>query len=545
MHASLIRLGAALTMSLGALTLGALSLGALTLGALSLGALSLAAIPAAAETTLRFAPETLTRILDPHFSTSFQVRDFGYLVFDTLFAVNDRFEPRPQMVERWTVSPDGLTYVFTLRSGLRWHDGAPVKAEDCVASLKRWGSRDAMGGALMRATAELAVIDDASFRLVLREPFAFVLQALGKVGAVVPFMMPKRLADSPGTEQIKEIIGSGPFRYVPAQTDAGFKLVVVKNEAYVPRNEPPVWASGGKVAKVDRIELIAIPDAATQVNALIKGEVDFIETLTTDLAPLVEKSRTAHAVAGNPFGVQALMRMNHLQPPFDDVRVRRAIAMAIDQERYMQATVGRPDAYKTCWAMMVCDTPYATQAGAPKHDIEGARRLIKEAGVDLARPIVLLHVADAPNIAPLGHVTADLLRSLGFKVDMQAMDFPTFAARRLKQGPVSAGGWNIAHTTLSAPEVANPIASSPLIASGTDGWWGWAKDDETERLRAAFAREADPAKQKELAQDIQVRAYDQVLYLPLGQIKVASGAHNRLSGVLPAPVPLFWNIEKR
>jgi peptide/nickel transport system substrate-binding protein len=504
-----------------------------------------AQFPAHAQTTIRFAPETLTRILDPHFSTSFQVRDFGYLVFDTLFAVNDRFEPQPQMVDTWTVSPDGLTYTFVLRPGLSWHDGSPVRAEDCVASIKRWGSRDAMGGALLRATAEMTVIDDKSFRLVLKEPFQFVLQALGKVGAVVPFMMPKRLAQTPGTEQVKEIIGSGPFRLVPGESDPGFTLVVVRNEAYVPRKEPPVWASGGKIAKVDRIELIAVPDPQTQVNALIKGEIDFIETLTTDLRPLVVNSKTTHTVDGNPFGVQALMRMNHLQPPFDDVRVRRAIAMAVDQERYMQATVGSPDAYKLCWAMMVCDTPYGTSAGAPKYDPEGAKRLIREAGVDLARPIVLLHVANAPNIAPLGYVTAELLQSLGFKVDIQTMDFPTFAARRLNQGPVSERGWNIAHTTLSAPEVWNPIASAPLLASGLDAWWGWPKDDEIERLRAAFARESDLARQKQVAEAIQVRAYEDVLYLPLGQIKVASAAHNRLSGVLPAPMPVFWNIEKR
>jgi peptide/nickel transport system substrate-binding protein len=512
---------------------------------LAAAAIALAALPARAETIIRYAPETLTRILDPHFSTSFQVRDFGYLVFDTLFAVNDRFEPQPQMVDTWTVSPDGLTYTFALRPGLLWHDGTPVKAEDCVASIRRWGSRDAMGAALMRATAELAAIDERSFRLVLREPFAFVLQSLGKVGAIVPFMMPKRLAETPGTEQVKEIVGSGPFRFVPAQSEPGFKLVVVRNDAYVPRREPPLWASGGKVAKVDRIELIAIPDPTTQVNALIKGEIDFIETLTTDLRPLVEGSKTAHTVDGNPFGVQALMRMNHLQPPFDDVRVRRAVAMAVDQERYMQATVGSPQAYKLCPAMMVCDTPYATAAGAPKRDIDAARRLIREAGTDLAKPVVLLHIANAPNIAPLGYVTAELLQSLGFKVDMQTMDFPTFAVRRLKQGPVAEGGWNIAHTTLSAPEVANPIASSPLLASGRDGWWGWAKDDEVERLRAAFAGEADPTRQKALAEAIQVRAYAAVLYLPLGQVKVASAAHNRLTGIVPAPMPVFWNIEKR
>jgi peptide/nickel transport system substrate-binding protein len=504
-----------------------------------------AVLPAHPQTTIRYAPETLTRILDPHFSTSFQVRDFGYLVFDTLFAVNDRFEPQPQMVDTWSVTPDALTYTFVLRPGLAWHDGLPVRAEDCVASIKRWGSRDAMGGALLRATATITVIDDKSFRLVLKEPFAFVLQALGKIGAIVPFMMPKRLAQTPGTEQIKEIIGSGPFRFLPGESNPGFTLVVVRNEAYVPRKEPPVWTSGGKIAKVDRIELIAIPDPQTQVNALIKGEIDYIETLTTDLRPLVVNSRSAHKVEGNPFGVQALMRMNHLQPPFDDVRVRRAIAMAVDQERYMQATAGSPDAYKLCWAMMVCDTPYGTAAGAPKHDPEGAKRLIREAGVDLSRPIVLLHVADAPNIAPLGYVTAELLQSLGFKVDMQTMDFPTFASRRLKQGPVSEGGWNIAHTTLSAPEVWNPIASAPLLASGIDGWWGWAKSDEVERLRAAFARESDPARQKQLAEAIQIRAYEDVLYLPLGQIKVASAAHNRLTGILPASVPVFWNIEKR
>ena len=187
---------------------------------------------AEAQSVLRVAPETLSRILDPHFTTSFTTRDFGYLVFDTLFAVDDRFEPKPQMVERYTLSDDRLTYTFVLRPGLKWHDGQPVTAADCVASLRRWASRDPMGQTLARFTASLEATDASTIKLVLKEPYGLVLDSLAKIGAPVPFMMPERIARTPGSEQVKEIIGSGPYKFRADLHEPGVKIVLEKFADY-------------------------------------------------------------------------------------------------------------------------------------------------------------------------------------------------------------------------------------------------------------------------------------------------------------------------
>ena len=255
----------------------------------------LAAPPTQAQSLLRVAPETLSRILDPHFTTSFTTRDLGYLVYDTLFAVDDKFEPKPQMVESYTVSPDKLTYTFVLRPGLKWHDGQPVTAADCVASIRRWASRDSMGQMLTRFTASLEATDAGTIKLVLKEPYGMVLDSLAKVGAPVPFMMPERIARTPGSEQVKEIVGSGPYKFRADLHEPGVKIVLEKFADYKPRSEPPNWASGAKIAKLDRIEMLGMPDAQTQVSALIRGEVDYLERVPADLLPLLDAKSGAKA----------------------------------------------------------------------------------------------------------------------------------------------------------------------------------------------------------------------------------------------------------
>jgi peptide/nickel transport system substrate-binding protein len=513
--------------------------------ALVAGAL-LASAPAVSQTTLRVAPETLSRVLDPHFTTSFTTRDFGYLVYDTLFAVDDKFEPKPQMVESWKVSDDKLTYSFTLRPGLLWHDGQPVTAADCVASLKRWASRDSMGQTLMKFTASLEPVDAGSFKLVLKEPYGLVLDSLAKVGAPVPFMMPERIAKTPGAEQVKEIVGSGPYKFRADLHEPGVKIVLEKFAGYKPRSEPPVWASGAKIAKVDRIEMLGLPDAQTQVSALIRDEVDYLERIPADLVPLLDADSNAHAEIVSRFGFQAIMRMNHLQPPFDNVKVRQAIARAIDRSFYAGVVAGDPKLATDCAAIFGCGTPLESSAGIPKRDIAAAKALLKEANVDFSKPIVMLHVANAPGIAALGNVTRQVLVDLGFKVDMRAMDFQTFAMSRLNTGPVDKGGWNIAHTTNTVPDQSNPMSNPFLVAAGSPtSAWGWPTDPETEALRLKFAKAEDPAERKSVAAAIQTRAYEQVLYLPLAQFTAPSAWRNSLDGVLKSPVMLLYNIEKK
>ena len=501
---------------------------------------------AEAQSVLRVAPETLSRILDPHFTTSFTTRDLGYLVFDTLFAVDDHFEPRPQMVERYTLSDDRLTYSFVLRPGLKWHDGQPVTAADCVASLRRWASRDPMGQTLTKFTSSLEAPDASTIKLVLKEPYGLVLDSLAKIGAPVPFMMPERIAKTPGSEQVKEIIGSGPYKFRADLHEPGVKIVLEKFADYQPRPEPPVWASGGKIAKIDRIEMLGMPDAQTQVSALINGEVDYLERVPADILSLIDAKSGAKAEVVSDFGFQAIMRMNHLQPPFDNVKVRQAVAHAVDRSLYAAVVAGDPQFASACSAIFGCGMPYESREGVPAYDLALAKAMLKEANVDFSKPLVMLHVSDAPGIAALGNVTRQLLVDLGFKVDMQSMDFQTFATRRLNTKSVSEGGWNIAHTTSSVPDQGNPLSNAFMVATGAPtGNWGWPSDPRTEELRLQFAKATDEAARKRIATELQVEAYQQVLYLPLAQFTTPSAWRTNLQGVLKSPAMVLYNIEKK
>jgi peptide/nickel transport system substrate-binding protein len=498
------------------------------------------------QSVLRVAPETLSRILDPHFTTSFTTRDLGYLIYDTLFAVDENFEPKPQMVESYTVSPDKLTYVFVLRPGLKWHDGQPVTATDCVASIRRWASRDSMGQTLTKFLASLDAPDAGTIKLVLTEPYGLVLDSLAKVGAPVPFMMPERIARTPGSEQVKDIIGSGPYKFRADLHEPGVKIVLEKFADYKPRSEPPSWASGAKLAKINRIEMLGLPDAQTQVSALIRGEVDYLERVPADLLPLLDAKSGAKAEVVSKFGFQAIMRMNHLQPPFDNPKVRQAIAKAVDRSMYAAVVAGDPSFATDCAAIFGCGMPYESKTGIPARDLAAAKAMLKEAAIDMSKPIVMLHVANAPGIAALGNVTRQLLVDLGFQVEMQAMDFQTFATRRLNTKPVSEGGWNIAHTTNTVPDQGNPLSNPFLVALGAPASaWGWPTDPKTEELRLKFATAPDVTARKAIAAEIQARAYEQVLYLPLAQFTAPSAWRDNLQGVLKSPVMLLYNIDKK
>ena len=233
---------------------------------------AVAALPASvalaqSQKVLKFIPQADLRILDPISTTAYITRNHGYMVYDTLFAMDEKFQVKPQMVDKFDVSKDQLTYTFTLRDGLKFHDGQPVRSADCIASIDRWSKRDALGQKLAEATESWSAVDDKTFRLKLKKPFPLTLEALAKPSSNVPFIMPERIAKTDPFKNIDDPIGSGPFKFVRAEWVPGNKVVYVKNTDYVPRKEPPSWASGGKVVKVDRVEWIYIPDSATAAAA--------------------------------------------------------------------------------------------------------------------------------------------------------------------------------------------------------------------------------------------------------------------------------------
>jgi peptide/nickel transport system substrate-binding protein len=523
--------------------------------ALSVLALSVALTSQALTSQAIAAGKTITavmhsdlRIIDPLFTTAYITRDHGYMIYDTLLATDSNFKIQPQMAD-WKVSDDKLTYTFTLRDGLKWHDGTPVTAEDCVASLKRWGKSDNMGQKLMDFTASIEPIDAKSFALKLKEPYGLVLDSIGKPSSYVPFMMPKRMAETPAGQQMKEQIGSGPFKFVQAEFQPGVKAVYEKNTDYVPRKEPASWTSGGKVVKVDRVEWITMADAQTAVNALQSGDIDFMENPSFDILPVLTANKEIKVETLNKLGFQTLGRMNFLYPPFDDVKVRRAAFLAMNQKDVLDALVGNPEYYKICGAFFVCGTPLASDIGSETlvkgTGMAAAKKALAESGYD-GTPIVIMAPGDVVTLKAQPVVAAQLLRDAGFKVDLQATDWQTVVARRASQKPPKEGGWNMFFTNWVGADVVNPIANFSIGGRGKNGgWFGWAEDAKIEQLKDAYARSSSPDEQKKIAAEIQQEAYDQVIYIPLGQYLAPSAWRKSLSGVLDGPAtPIFWNIDK-
>jgi len=422
-----------------------------------------------------------------------------------------------------------------------------VTAEDCVASIKRWAAKDSMGQKLMSVVAELSSPDAKTIKMVLKEPYGLVLDSLGKASANVPFMMPKRVAETDANTQITDYTGSGPFIFKKDEWKPGEKAVYVRNPKYKPRNEPPSGLAGGKVVKVDRVEWITIPDQQTQVNALLNGEIDLVEIVPPDLLPLLQKDKNIKTLVTNTAGRQYAMRFNVLYKPFDNAKIRQAVLYALDQKAFLEANVGNPNYYTLCKSLYPCGSPLATTKGWDDKlsgNTAKARELLKEAGYD-GTPVVLLHQTDIAGHSNLATVAKPQLEAAGFKVDLQAMDWQTLVARRNKKDSPDKGGWSAFFTSWGSPDVMNPVSAAYINASCDKATFGWPCDAEIEKLRDAFAKETDPAKQKAIAEQVAVREVDYPTYVPLGQFTTPTAIRSNVTGLLQVPELALWNVEKK
>jgi len=511
------------------------------LAALALGG------PATAETTLRVVLHSDLKIVDPIWTTAYIVRNHGYMIYDTLFAMDAKGEIKPQMVDKYEVSKDQLTYTLTLRDGLSWHDGKPVTTEDCVASIKRWSAKDSMGQKLMGFVKDIQIVNAKTFKIVLNEPTGLVLGALGKPSSNVPFMMPKRVAETDPNTQISDFTGSGPFVFKKEEWKAGDKAVYVKFDKYKARAEPPSGLAGGKVVKVDRVEWKWIPDHQSAVNALLAGEIDYIEAVPHDLLPVVKQDANVKLVDYNPLGNQYTFRFNTLHKPFDNAKVRQAVFYAFNQEDFLKAVIGDPTYYKVCKSFFPCGSPMASTKGMDgllESNFEKSKALLKEAGYD-GTPVVLMQSTDLAVLTNLAPVAKSLLEKGGFKVDMVSMDWQTLVARRAKKDPPAAGGWNAFLTGWVAADILNPVMMGFMNASCEKAMFGWPCDKEIESLREQFARETNPMKQKTIAEAVQVRETLYPTHIPLGQWYLPISTRKNVDGIMTAPVPVFWNVTKK
>ncbi len=492
---------------------------------------------------LRYVPIGDLKVIDPIWTTAYITRDHGYMVYDTLFALDASLQPRPQMVDRYTAGRDGMRWSFTLRDGLLFHDGQPVTAADCVASLRRWGRKDPLGRLLLAATGRLEARDRTTFVLELKEPFGLVLDALAKPSSNVPFIMPARLAAVSENEQVKEPIGSGPYRFVTAEWRPGHEVVYERFAQYVPRSEPPSGAAGGKHVYLDRVVWRYMPDPATAAAALEAGELDFWSFPPLDFIARLEKNPRLTTFVADPVGLMGMVRPNHLHPPFNHKKARQALLWAVDQTAYLQAAIGQPQYYRTCPSIFMCGgVPYEMAAGAPaRPDRDRARQLMKEAGYD-GRPVVVLDPTDRPELHAAALVTRDTLAQIGVNVDLQAMDWSTLLARRARKEPPAQGGWNVFATNWIAADLMTPAVNAAIGGACDRAWFGWYCSEGMERLRADWVRAADAARRRQLAEDIQRLAYDEVPFVLWGQYVQPQVFSKKVHGVLRFAAPVVWNV---
>ncbi|MBE9607432.1 ABC transporter substrate-binding protein [Acetobacteraceae bacterium H6797] len=498
----------------------------------------------AAARTLRFVPQANLTALDPVWTTATVTNNHGYYVFDTLYGMDMAFHPQPQMVEKHEISDDGRRWRFTLREGLMFHDDTPVRGADCVASIKRWSVRDPYGQLLAKVTESMAAVDDRSFEIKLTRPFPMMLDALAKSEGA-PVIMPERLAQTDATKQVTEMVGSGPYRFVASEFNSGSRAVYEKFEAYKPRAEPPSRNAGGKVAHFQRVEWQIIPDSSTAASALMNGEVDWWERPLPDLLPMLGRNRDIAREVTDPTGRLAVMRLNHLQPPFNNIKVRQAVMMAVKQEDYMVASRGPDASWETCRNLWGRGTPYYTgeQEDLMPQSLDKARAALKASGY-AGEKVVIINPTDFPDIGPLGQVTADTLSKVGFNVDLVESDWGTVIQRRNSREPVEKGGWSIFHTTGGPASWGNPALSVLVRGQGPKGWFGWWENAKAEELADEWLYSPDEAGQKKAAVALGRLALQEVATVPLGQFKIQTAYRKSLTGMLPGSAPYPWGLRR-
>ncbi len=497
--------------------------------------------------TLKFIPQSDLTVLDPIWTSAYVTRNHAFMVFDTLWGQDSQFKMQPQMVAGATTENDGKLWTLTLRPGLRFHDGSPVLARDCVASINRWGKRDAFGQALLAATDDLSAKDDRTIVFRLKKPFPLLPDALGKTGSNMCAIMPERLAKTDAFTQVTEMVGSGPFRFKADERVPGSRVAYERFDGYQPGVGTPSFTAGAKVVNFDRVEWNVIPDSATAASAMQNGEMDWWENPPGDLLPLLKRNGKLNVVVQDPTGSLGYMRPNFLFPPFDNPAFRKALMGAINQADFMTAAAGTDTSlWHTPIGAFCPSSPMANDVGMSalkaKPDMDAVRAAVKASGYK-GEPVAVLAATDFPILSALANVGADMLKQAGVNVDFQAVDWGTVVQRRVKKDPPDKGGWSVFFTFWSGLDNFNPAGDLAIRGNGADGWIGWPTMPKLETLRTQWFDAPDEASQKAICGQIQQTVFDDVPFYPLGQLYQPTTYKKDISGVLDGFV-LFWNAKR-
>ena len=497
--------------------------------------------------TLKFVPINGVTELDPVWSGSRFTQVHGYMVFDTLYGLDEHYTPQPQMVKGHTLENDRKLWTLRLREGLRFHDGTPVLGRDVVASIRRWAGRDGFGDTLMSATVELSAPDDRTIQFRLSKPFPHLPLALAGQMNTMPCIMPERLANTDPFQKVTEMVGSGPYRFLASEFVAGERSGYERFTGYVPRAEgSQSFTAGPKVAHFERVEWLTLNDPTTAVAALQHSEIDWLESPIADQVPLLARAAGITVEVSEPCGSIGIMRFNHLYPPFDNPAIRRALLGAVSQADFM-TVVGGPD--RTLWhdrvGLFAPGSPLANEAGlevlSGPRDYEKVKRDLAAAGY--RGETIVMPASTVGYIAMLSPIGADQLRKAGLVVDLQLMDFATLLRRTASKAPPDKGGWNVRLGILDGVYNFNPAGNTAIRGDGKSGTPGWPSSPKLEALRDAWIEADNLAGEKQISEQIQVQLWEDVPYIPLGHW-VRSTAHRREIVDLPWGFPAFYGVRR-
>jgi peptide/nickel transport system substrate-binding protein len=473
--------------------------------------------------------------LDPHWSTSAITYNIMLHVFETLYTFDRDWSPIPHLAAGHTVSEGGRQHTITLRKAVRFHTGKELTAADVVASLNRWGRMHTVGKTLWKSVEAVDAKGLYEVVIHLKEPSGVLLSALAQSSAVI---YPKEVIDTTGDGQLKQFIGTGPFRFVEHKPDRHVRLARFKD--YAARSDPPNGRGGNRIAYLDEILFIPVPDIAVRRAGVESGTYHYSENIKQDQYDRLLTMRSVEPRRGSPSS-WATAVLNHKQGLMTNKKLRQALQAALDMEPIMAAAVGHPLFYRLDPGLSPPELVlwHSTAGGAAydQKDKEKARRLLKEAGY-AGQAVRWMTAREYEEHYKPALVAKQQLEEVGFSIDLQVLDWATLVQRRNKPELFDV-------FSTAVPGLFLDPALHFMIQCNWPGWWCL---EEKDRLLGDLARETDLRKRKAIIDRIQVLFYEDVGRIKFGDLFGLSVVRKELRGDFrSSPGLYFWNawLEKK
>lgn len=479
--------------------------------------------------TLKVAYLAQPQTLDPHITTANATRDPARLIYETLVTLNENYEVTPQLAESYTRSDDGKTITFTLRKGVKFHNGKEMKAADVVASMAKWGKSSIAKANLKKH--EWVAKDDYTVELHLEEPSSVLMHVLAETGQFAA-IMPKETIDSAGPTGVSEYVGTGPFKMEEWKHDQ--YMLFTKFTDYKPEDKPASGLAGKKEALVDKLYYYFVPDESTRVTGLMSGEYHFSHMLPYDAVPQVQ-NMPGTVVDIWPYGIQTLI-FNKKQGLFANVKLRQAVNYALDKEAVLIAAFTDKQFYTLDPGLFQqAQKDWYTDAGKELYnlkDLEKAKQLLSEGGYN-GEEVVILTSRDYPHHYNSAVATQQQLEKIGMKVKLDVYDWATLLERRGKPEM-----WDIFYT-------GYPIMATPHQYTFLDSraeWPGWTNNPELDKLLDDIKGQKSPEKSKELYAQLQQKMWEDLPVVNIGTNLRVSAYSDKVQGYKEFLGPVFWNV---